>query len=136
MIQSVETLLDNDGILQIAGAIYIHAVEEHGKYLYVNNLPVSAGAVVVQREKFRGHNFKIDLAKNDLPADCFTLKQGAFQSSSFSRSSFDVHEVADWQTRLTILNTDLENGRTPALPEVTKTDLTKAVTQFKSHLHL
>ena len=136
IIQSVETLLDNNGILQIAGALYIHAVEEHGKYLYVKNLPSNSGIVDIERNSFRGHNFKIQLAREDLPPNCFILKQGNFDSSNFSRENFDVEEVPDWQTRLTIFNTDLENGRTPALPEVNKSKLETAVLEFKSHLSL
>lgn len=133
-IQSVEVLLDNDGILQIAGALYIHAVEEYGKYLYVKNLPSNSGIVEVERSPFRDHNFKIELARKNLPADCFVLKQGNYGSASYSQASYNVHEVPDWPTRLTIFNTDLEDGRVPQLPEVDPTDLRKAVNAFKSHL--
>jgi len=136
IIQSVETLLENDGILQIAGALYIHAVEEYGKYLYVQNLPSTQGIVVVERSQFYNHNFKINLAQNDLPNDCFDLKQGSYGSASYSQASYNVHEVADWKTRLTIFNTDLEDGRTPQLPEVNPADLTNAVNEFKTHLNL
>jgi len=136
IIQSIEVLLDNDAPLQIAGALYIHAVEEYGKYLYVENLPSNSGIVNVERSSFRGHDFKIDLARNNLPADCFVLKQGNYSSASYSRASYGVHEVPDWQTRLTIFNTDLEDGRVPALPDVDATDLKKAVSEFKSHLNL
>jgi len=136
IIQSVETLLNHDGILQIAGALYIHAVEEHGKYLYVELLSSNNGIVEVERLHFRSHVFKIKLAEEDLPDNCFILKQGGFTSSGFTREGFVVHEVPDWQTRLTIFNTDLENGRTPALPEVDKSDLETAVLEFKSHLGL
>lgn len=134
IIQSVEVLLDNDGILQIAGALYIHAVEEYGKYLYVQDLPSNSGIVNVERSSFRGHDFKIDLARENLPADCFVLKQGSFTSTGFTRNGFNVQEVPDWQTRLTIFNTDLEDGRVPQLPEVDSADLRKAINAFKSHL--
>jgi len=60
IIQSVETLLDNDGILQIAGALYIHAVEEHGKYLYVELLSSNSNIVEVERLHFRDHPLKIE----------------------------------------------------------------------------
>ena len=136
IIQSVETLLDNDGNLQIAGALYIHAVEEWGKYIYVKNIPSKMGIVTVKRDMFYNHNSKIELAEEDLPDECFTLKQGGFTSSGFTRSGFNVHEVADWQTRLTIFNTDLEDGGTPPLPEVNHQDLRNAVEGFKSHLKL
>ena len=134
IIQSVEVLLDNDGILQIAGALYIHAVEEYGKYLYVQNLPSNSGIVNVEKSPFRGHNFKIELARKNVPADCFVLQQGSFTSTGFTRDSFNVHEVPDWQTRLTIFNTDLEEGRVPQLPGVDSADLRKAVNAFKSHV--
>jgi hypothetical protein len=133
IIQSVETLLNNDGVLQIAGALYIHAVEEWGKYLYVKDIQSEVGIITVQRDKFYNHNFKIELAKNNLPDECFVLKQGNYSSASY-RASYDVPEVPDWATRLTIFNTDLENGRTQQLPDVDSTDLRKAVNKFKSHL--
>lgn len=136
IVQSVEILLDNGGAFQIAGALYIHAVEEYGKYLYVENLPSNSGVVEVSSASFKSHNFKIQLARNNLPAECFTLKQGGFTSSGFTRTGHTVHEVADWQTRLTILNTDLEDGRVPVLPEVDPIDLRTAVNKFKTHLNL
>lgn len=136
IIQSVETLLENDGILQIAGALYIHAVEEHGKYLYVELLSSNNGIVEVERLHFTSHVFKIELAKEDLPQNCFILKQGIFDPNIFQRGVFDIQEVPDWQTRLTIFNTDLEDGRVPVLPDVNKSDLVTAVSQFKSHLSL
>ena len=125
IIQSVETLLENDGILQIAGALYIHAVEEYGKHLYVQLLSSNSGVIEIERRHFRYHVFKIELAKQDLPDDCFVLKQGNYSSASYSRASYNVHEVPDWETRLTIFNTDLEDGRVPALPEVDKEDLNR-----------
>ena len=136
IIQSVETLLENDGILQIAGALYIHAVEEYGKHLYVQLLSSNSGIIEIGRTHFRSHIFKIELARDDLPNNCFILKHGVFDSSVFQRDVFDVEEVPDWQTRLTIFNTDLEDGRVPELPEVDKTDLETAVSEFKSHLGL
>lgn len=137
IIQSVEILLDNNGSPLIAGALYIHAVEEWGKYLYVKSIHSEHGIVTVKRDKeFYYHRFKIDFAKKDLPAECFTLKKGGFTSSGFTRSGYNVHEVADLKTRLTILNTDLENGRTVSVPDVNPQDLRNAVDNFKSHLEL
>ncbi len=134
IIQSVEVLLDNDGILQIAGALYIHAVEEYGKLLYVLILSSFPGITQIEKMHFRSHNVKIELARGDLPADCFFLQQGSFTSTGFTGSGFNVPQVPDWQTRLTIFNTDLEEGRVPPLPGVNSADLRKAVNAFKSHV--
>lgn len=138
IIQDSEILLDNGGQLQIVAALYIHAIEEFGKLVYVLSIPDNMGIVTVNtsREWFRNHDVKIELAQAILPSECFTLKQGGFSSSGFSRSGFNVHEVPDWQTRLTIFNTDLKDGRVPVLPEVSETDIRKAIQEFKSFLNL
>lgn len=137
LISDTEILLKTGGQLPVVAALYIHAVEEYGKYLYVKDLPSHSGVVEVDMEnKFLKHNFKINLAKDNLPPDCFVLKQGGFTSSGFTRTGFNVHEVPDWQTRLTIFNTDLEDGRVKHLPQVNHEDLKKAIEEFKSHLNL
>ena len=138
IIQASEILLDNQGQLQIVAALYTHAIEEFGKLTYVLSIPDNAGITTVNtsNEWFRNHNLKMEFAEAVLPPECFTLKQGPFSSSSFSRTGFDVHEVPDWQTRLTIFNTDLRNGRVPALPGVSEADIRKAIQEFKSFLNL
>lgn len=137
IIQASEILLNHGGPLQIVAALYIHAIEEFGKLVYVLSIPDNMGIITVNTsmEWFRNHNVKIELAQAILPPKCFTLKQGGFSSSGFSREGFDVHEVPDLQTRLTIFNTDLENGRVPALPTVNETDIKAAIQEFKSFFH-
>jgi len=137
IITDTEILLDNGGQLPIVAALYIHAVEEYGKYLYVKNLPAHAGIVTVEmNNKFLKHDYKINLAKNDLPAACSSLNQGGFSKSGFSPSGFQVQQVPDWVTRLTIFNTDIENGRVKHLPQVDTGVLKKAITEFRKHTGL
>ena len=138
IIQDSEILLDNGGQLQVVAALYIHAVEEFGKLAYVLSIPDNGGITTINtsHEWFRNHNLKIELAQTILPSECFTLKQGGFVSSGFSRSGYAVHEVPDWKTRLTIFNTDLENGRVPELPGVRDADIRKAIEEFKNFMNL
>lgn len=137
IITDTEILLNNGGQLQIVAALYIHAIEEYGKYLYVEGLPLPCEVVEIEMEnKFLDHNYKINLAKANLPPDCFVLNYGGFTKSGFTRSGFNTTEVADWKTRLTIFNTDLENGRVKRLPLVDDVELKKTVEEFKSHLKI
>lgn len=135
IISDTEILLNNGGQLPIVAALYIHAIEEYGKYLYVKDLPSESGIVTVDmKNKFLKHNYKINLAKNQLPNECFVLHRGSFTKSGFTRSGYNITEVADWETRLTILNTDIKDGRVLHLPEVDHGDLKKAIEEFKSVL--
>ena len=136
LISDVGILMDHGGQPQIAAALYIHAVEEYGKFLYVKSLQAVQGIITIDMNKFTWHDEKIRIAKEALPSDCFVLKHGSFTSSGFTRSSFNVHEVPDWKTRLTIFNTDIQNGRVEDLPEVNAEVLRNAVNEFKSHFRI
>lgn len=137
IIRDSEILLDNGGQLQIVAALYIHAIEEFGKLVYVLSIPDEGGITTINtsNEWFKNHEVKIELAKAILPPECFTLNQGGFISSGFTRSGFNVHEVVDWPTRLTIFNTDLKDGRVPSLPMVSETDIRRAIQTFKSFMN-
>lgn len=138
IIQDSEILLYNGGQMQIVAALYIHAIEEFGKLVYVLSIPDNAGIITVNTSNnwFRNHDLKIELAQAILPSECFVINQGAYSGASYSRASYNVHVVADWQTRLTIFNTDLKDGSVPALPEVSDIDIREAIKKFKSFLNL
>ena len=110
ILDNVEILLNNGGDLQICGALYTHAIEEYGKFILIKNSVVSNGICTIDMTSFKDHDSKIKLAQQNLPSDCFTLKQGSFGKHNFGRSNFSVHEVADWEARLSIFNADLVNG--------------------------
>ncbi|NIP62099.1 MAG: hypothetical protein GWN01_11960 [Nitrosopumilaceae archaeon] len=137
IIQSSEILLNHEGQLQVVAALYIHAIEEFGKLVYVLSIPDNMGITTVNtsREWFRNHDVKIELAQAILPPECFVLQQGNYGSAVYGRVDYDVHEVPDWETRLAILNTDLEDGRVPPLPAVDAGDITEAIKQFKSFMN-
>ena len=69
IIQDSEILLDNGGQLQIVAALYIHAIEEFGKLVYVLSIPDNMGIVTVNtsREWFRNHDVKIELEQSVQP---------------------------------------------------------------------
>lgn len=136
LIADTEILLNNGGQLPTVVALYIHAVEEFGKLVYVQNLELQNGIAIIDMNKFTDHEFKINLAQDKLPNDCFVLKQRTYDKAVYGRADYDAHEVLDWETRLTIFNTDIENGRVPRLPAVDDADIRKAVNEFKSHLKI
>ena len=138
LIKDSEILLANDGQLQIIAALYIHAIEEFGKLVYVLSIPDEGGIVTINNsnEWFRNHPLKLEFAQAILPPECFVLQQGNYGSADYGRAEYNVHEIPDWQTRLTIFNTDLENGHVPRLPSVDKTDIEEAIKKFKSFLNL
>ena len=138
LIKDSEILLDNEGQLQIVAGLYIHAIEEFGKLVYVLSIPDVGGIVTINNsnEWFRNHNLKIEFAQAILPPKCFVLQQGSYGSADYGRADYDVHEVASWQTRLTIFNTDLDDGKVPKLPSVSKSDIEEAIKKFKLFLDL
>jgi len=77
MVQNAEILLNNGGQPQLVAALYIHAIEEFGKLVYVQSIEDVMGVVSIDMSNrgFRSHNLKIDLAMQILPSECFTLKQ-------------------------------------------------------------
>lgn len=130
IVYNAEILLQNKGDLEVITALYIHAVEEYGKYLYVANLSSSSGIVEVEMEnKFLDHNYKISLALNQLPKECSILHKGGFGKNY--GGNFDIDTLADFETRLTIFNTDIENGKAKHLPSVDSEKLETAITEFR-----
>jgi len=98
---------------------FTHAVEEYGKLLYVHSLtPDVNNEYRIEYDKketsnglFKDHAHKFDLAQNDLGA-ITKVHEGAF-SSAFSKTSFDTDTDADWDSRVNILNTDIDANGNP-----------------------
>ncbi|MDE1829407.1 MAG: hypothetical protein KGI25_03695 [Thaumarchaeota archaeon] len=148
ILEAVETLRDHitanvqlsaSEIMMCAG-LYSHAVEEYGKLIYLKSLsPKPDGNVDIEfgnrrsPGKFDNHKHKFELAIATLPPQCTTLHSGAFTRDSYSRESHDVDTISDWETRLTIFNTDFrEDGTVKRYPTVDVENLRTAITEFRN----
>ncbi len=99
-----------------------HAVEEYGKLLYVLSLTPNAngkyeveynydGKDKTSRGLFKNHNYKFGLAEKDL-GPILTVRKGSF-SDDFQKSAFDTDTKVEWDARLNILNTDIDQDGNP-----------------------
>ncbi len=103
----------------MAYVLFSHAVEEYGKLLYLKNIsPDANGEYVVEYDKgqdsngyFKDHSYKFQLAEQNL-GEIVKVHEGSFDSQSFT-SDFDVDTITDWDSRLNIMNTDINLDKTP-----------------------
>jgi len=146
ILEGVERLVDDKykvtGVVVpetlLGSALLSHAVEEYGKLLYLKSLSVNNGNVDVEYNygKFKDHNYKIKQAIDNLPSGCTLVKQGVFDPKVFSKSSFDTGTEVDWQTRLDIFNTDLDNnGNVKKYPSVDFDTLKNATIEFRKEVN-
>lgn len=79
-------------------ALYTHAVEEYGKFLYLSTLKsTTRGNVRIEGKKFFDHNEKFKYAKKYMPKSFMELK---------TESGKTIKAV--WDSRLNIFNTDID----------------------------
>ena len=145
IIESLEVLSNHiqspgygkDTTPKMCAGLYTHAVEEYGKLLYLKGLSPANGKVDIEYEnKFKNHKFKFNLTLNNLPQNCNVLREAPFDSNVFDDNVFDATDTeADWETRLTILNTDIDNqGNVVAYPLVDEKLLPKVISNFKTEM--
>jgi hypothetical protein len=97
-------------------SVFIHAVEEYGKLLYVKSLisDTNGNYEVNYRYKFRDHVTKFNLALADLPNSIKVAFNVQFdKSNSDSTNSATEKTVPNWDTRLNVLNVDLDDDNNP-----------------------
>jgi len=121
----------------MCSALYTHAVEEYGKLLYLQPLLPNNGFVEIDYDaKFKNHRFKFPLALSKLPESCKVLNDGPFSSDAFDSAIFDTGTISDWNTRLTIFNTDFdENGNVKPYPTIDLKKLQQAVFDFRTEMY-
>jgi hypothetical protein len=113
--------------------LYTHALEEYGKLVLLNSIEPVGGRIVLDsiRNELRDHNVKMQLALEDLPAECGRVVKGAFDSGAFSSASFQTHNSLDWNTRLDIFNTDIDEfGNVHPTPRIDLNGLEEAIKEF------
>ena len=123
-------------VLNGAG-LFSHAIEEYGKLLYLQSLSSINGIITIEYDgkhggKFKNHKHKFELALKKLPNQCTVLEDGAFDTAIFDSRIFDTGTIANWETRLNIFNTDLnDDGTVKKYPTVDIHKLITAVTEFR-----
>jgi hypothetical protein len=145
ILESIEILIDDihkkAGVVAtqtlIGAGLLSHAIEEYGKLLYLQSLLPINGMVTIEYDgkhgaKFKNHTHKFELALKCLPKESKILHEGNFGSHNFGRHNFDVETIADWNTRLNIFNTDLnDDGSVKKYPIVYIHKLETAVVKFR-----
>lgn len=118
----------------ICTALYTHCIEECGKLFYLRSLIPNQGLVNIDDNKFKNHKPKFEWALDCLPERCTKLHEGSF-NNNFS-SSFDIDTIANWETRLNILNTDFyDNGEIKRYPDIDPDRLQGAIFDFRTILY-
>lgn len=120
----------------IATALYSHGLEEYGKLIILNEDVENSGTLIDLspiRNIWFNHNAKINRALNELGSNCAILREAPFDERIFS-SIFDTSDVVvDWDLRLKILNTDIDNqGNVKEISPIDLDKLKNAITQFKT----
>ena len=81
---------------------------------------------------FKNHKVKFGKAIKELPKTLTTFHNGNF-SKDYVGSDYDTDIISDWETRLNILNTDIdENGDGTKIPLIDLDTLRSAVFEFKN----
>ncbi|MGI0016558.1 MAG: hypothetical protein ACREBU_24310 [Nitrososphaera sp.] len=137
-IDAITKFIDITGYEQICGGLYTYAVEEFGKLLVLKQgtrLP-NGDFEIDYKNGFLHHPTKFELAEGVLPNDCFEISGGSYSRQSYSRDSYMVPTAADFETRLTIFNSDFDHSltRIQQPPRVNIALLKNALTIFKQFL--
>lgn len=134
-----DDFLDFKSPVFVASALYTHAVEEFGKLCYLKNLKLKNGRIVINYQHvFKGrdsHENKFELSIANLPKDCLVLQYGSHSKISFSEESHNMGTFVSWQTRLSILNADIdEHGEFIRPPLLNHFTLLEAVYSFRKFI--
>ena len=133
-----DDFLDFKSPVYVASALYTHAVEEFGKLHYLKNMKPKNGKITIEYDYvFKGgksHNNKFELAISNLPENCIILQHGSYTKASHSQTSHSTETFVSWQTRLSILNADIdEQGefiRPPLINHFTLLEVVKTFRDF------
>jgi len=147
ILQAVEKLIKNleDDFINfkspvfVASALYTHAVEEFGKLYYLKNLRPKKGKITIEYNLvFKGktsHEKKFELAISNLPKNCIVLQHGSHTKMSYSQTSYSIETFVSWQTRLSILNADIDKqGDFIKPPLINHFTLLEAVNSFRKFI--
>ncbi len=118
-------------------ATFTHAVEEYGKYLYLNSLqPNPNGMYEIDSGIFYNHRPKFQLALSALPDNIKTVYEAPFDSTIFGSEFSAKNTVPDWDKRLNVMNVDIDDNGDPTDIDfhVDMDELRKCVWNFRNYL--
>ena len=114
LLNATRTLADTciereEGDPTVAAGLYTFAVEEYGKYLYLKSLePIDKKYHVNYVDYFQKHPKKFERALSNLPHECKLVHLGEYEDTEFYESDFHDDIIANFETRLRVLYTDLD----------------------------
>jgi len=118
-------------------AIFTHAVEEYGKYVYLVKLePNKKRNYNIESGKFMDHESKFDLALANLLDEVKVVFNAPFDSKVFS-DDFGINDtLPTWQNRVNILNVDIDvNGdATDITFKVDMNELRKSIWEMQNNI--
>ena len=136
LLESCEKLLANGGSEIICAGLYVYAVEEYGKLLFLKKSNQIAGKrCIIYRNKFRNHDAKFDIAIKNLPPECITLHQAAFDPADFDSADFDTENIiTDNEARLNVFYADLSDDAADvkSVPFIETDLLKKAIAKLRT----
>lgn len=131
---------NNNTILVCAG-LFTYAIEEYGKYKLLEQCRTKDSTIdlVPIRNKFFNHDEKFQIAKDNLPEECFIIYDKSDEDALWSDIILDIpypmgwvnNIEADFATRLDLFNVGIKNdGNVKSSPEINFEDLDNAVEKF------
>lgn len=143
LLETIEVLLIDLGqnptrqrnVELITTALYTHALEEYGKLVLLSTLEPRNNRVSLDpiNRELLDHDVKIQLALEDLPAECGRVIVGIFDPAIFDPNIFHTHNTINWDTRLNIFNTDIDsNGNVVNTPVIDLNGLQLAINEFRT----
>lgn len=142
-ISSLKNMISSHQDEYICAAIYTFILEEFGKLILLSSSQINnSRREIMYTEEFTNHNRKFEAALDYLEdnefEDAYILNdQSSFDPKSFSWRSFDIGQLVDLETRLSLLYSDLEEeSKTTNIiiskaPSIERKFLEKAVTTFE-----
>lgn len=116
--------------------LYTHALEEYGKVLWLQNLPVNNGQIKINKKKYADHVIKFNMIKHDtkLPDVCKKIRIAPFDNNIFDSNIFDTKDTyANQFTRFQIFYSDFaDNGELLQYPPIDKNALSEAIKELSN----
>ncbi len=135
LLDSAEILLDHGGNEAVCAGLYTYAMEEYGKIVLPKQSSHMAGKFkVAYRHGFRNHRKKFDLAVENLPAECKTLRKPIFDPKILDPKVFDPKQIiADLEARMAVFYCDFTDSGSgiKLVPPVDTNLLKKAINTLR-----
>lgn len=107
--EEVNGIQITEGDPTIPAGLYTFAVEEFGKFLYLNSLePIDGKYEIDYINEFTNHPKKFEHALSALPDECKLINLGEKEHTEFYEPDYHDDIIADFETRLRIFYSDFD----------------------------